>query len=388
MPHADFAVIGGGPAGASAARRLAWRGASVLLFERQKMPRAKPCGGGLSERAMACLDFPVPDALIDAEVYGARVHFGGASTEARLDRRVAVLVTRSRFDHFLLRKAEECGARTVWAEVKSIERRPGEVALATAEGEFTAAGAIVCEGANRRLSRSVRPPDGPDEQGFCLEADVPAARPDRHADLADILDVHFGFVGRGYGWLFHHGSYYSIGVGDLCSRFRDPLGTFRQFAAERGVDAGGVRPRGHFVPCGGLRRALCTDRVLLAGDAGGWVDPFLGEGLAYAIRSGQVAAEAALEALARGDLSRRGLAPFEARSREEFGRDLEAALTLSRIAYRWPGLFIRALAVEEETLAKYLRVELGEVSYREFLWWLVRRGPRLWMSLHRDRRSA
>lgn len=388
MPHADFAVIGGGPAGASAARRLARRGASVLVFERQRMPRAKPCGGGLSERAMSYLDFAVPDALIDAQVFGARVHFGGASTEVRLDRRVAALVTRSRFDHFLLRKAEECGARTVWAEVRSIERQDGRVALATAEGEFTAGCAIVCEGANRRLSRTVRPPDGPAEQGFCLEADVPVAWPDRHADLADILDVHFGFVGRGYGWLFHHGSYYSIGVGDLCSRLRDPLGAFRRFAAEQGVDLGGARPRGHYVPCGGIRRALSADRVLLAGDAGGWVDPFLGEGLAYAIRSGQLAAEAALEGFARGDLSRRGLASFERRCREEFGRDLEAALTLSRIACRWPGLFIRALAAEEETLAKYLRVELGEVSYREFLWWLLRRGPRLWMSLRWDRRSA
>jgi geranylgeranyl reductase family protein len=377
MPHAEFAVIGGGPAGASAARRLAQRGASVILFERQKMPRPKPCGGALSVRAMACLGFGVPASLVDAEVFGARVHFGGASAEARLDRRLAVLVTRSRFDLLLVEKAQACGARVVWADVKSVEARPAEVALATAEGEFTAGCAIVCEGAGRRLARTVRRPDRPSECGFCIEAEVPVARPDPHADLKDVVEIHFGIVGRGYGWLFHHGSYCSIGVGDVCSRFEDPVGTFRRFAAGRGIDASGDRFRGAHVPLGGVRRTLCADRLILAGDAAGWVDPFLGEGLAYAIRSGQLAAETALEASARGDLTRRGFAPYEDRCRREFGRDLELALTLSRVAYRWPGLLIGALAAGEHSLRNYLLVAAGEWTYRRFFRWLLGRAPRV-----------
>jgi geranylgeranyl reductase family protein len=388
MADAEFAVIGGGPAGASAARRLAQRGASVILFERQKMPRPKPCGGAVSERAMAHLGFDVPASLVDAEIFGARVHFGGACAEARLDGRLAILVTRSRFDHFLLQKAQECGARVVWADVKSVEPRPGEVALATSEGRFTVGGAIICEGANRRLSRAVHGLDGPGEHGFCLEADVPVARPDPHADLGDVIEIHFGLVGRGYGWLFHHGSYYSIGVGGMGSRFGDPLGTLRRFAAAQGVDTDGIRPRGCYIPCGGIRRTLCADRLILAGDAAGWVDPFLGEGLAYAIRSGQLAAEAALEASARGDLSRRGLAAYGRLCRREFGRDLESALTLSRVAYRWPGLFIRALASREHVLRNYLRVEAGQWTYRRFLLWLLGRAPRLWIQSRRGSKAC
>lgn len=352
------------------------------------MPRAKPCGGALSERAISWLDLPVPPALVDAEVFGARVHFSEACAEVRLDRRVAVLVTRSRFDHFLVQKAEEAGARTVWAEVKAVDARPGEVRLTTSVGDFSAACAILAEGAQQRLSRAVRPPDAPGARGFCIQADAPVPPGDPYAHLRGVVDLHFGLVGRGYGWVFHHGSYYSVGVGGMCDRLSDPLGMLRRFVADRQIDLCGVRPRGHYVPCGGTRRTLVADRLLLAGDAGGWVDPFQGEGLAYALRSGQLAADAALDAAARGDLSRQALEPYEAACRRDFGRDLEAALRLARIAWRWPLLFIRALAAEEEVLARYLRVETGEVSYRDFLWWILRQAPRLWVDRRTQSRVA
>jgi geranylgeranyl reductase family protein len=379
MAQWDFAVIGGGPAGASAARRLARQGASVVVFERRKMPRDKPCGGGLSERAMARLDFELPPALVDAELYGGRAHFGPVWIEVRLERRVAVLVTRSRFDHFLLSMAEAEGARVEWQEVRRLAVRPGEVALQTPAGEVTARCAIVCEGANRRLSRAVRRRDGPGEQGFCLEADVPVPRPDPYADIRGLTDIYFGVAAYGYGWIFHHGSYYSVGIGGLCLKFKAPVETFRRFVADRGLALNGAAVRGRFVPCGGIRRRVCADRLLLAGDAAGWVDPFQGEGLAYAVHSGQLAAEAALGAAARNDFSRRRLAAYEGLCREAFGRDLRAARTIMRIAHRWPSLMIRSMASTERVLGQYLHVTRGELSYREFLRWVLVRLPGFWL---------
>ena len=111
MTHYDFAVIGGGPAGSAAARRLAQKGGVVALFERRAMPRTKPCGGGLSVRAMAHLDFPIPPELVDNEIRGMRISFRGTAGEARLERLMGVLVTRSKFDHFMLKKAAEAGAQ-------------------------------------------------------------------------------------------------------------------------------------------------------------------------------------------------------------------------------------------------------------------------------------
>ena len=379
MARFDFAVIGGGPAGASAARRLAQSGASVALFECQRMPRPKPCGGALSVRAMAYLDFAVPPAVVDAEVWGARLHFGGASDEARLDRRIGYLVTRSKFDHFLFSKAEEAGALVHWQDVKAVEVRPSDVAISTPAGDHTAACAVICEGAGGRLSRLVRPRDPPGLMGFCLVAEVPTPDPDTHSDLNGIIDIHFGLPGRGYGWLFHHGTYYSVGIGGLLDGFGRPKETFRKFAADLGLGLGGIRIRGHFIPSGGVRRKTCADRLILAGDAAGWVDPFLGEGLPYAIRSGQLAAQAALVAASRGDFSRRTLTHYDDLCRQGFGGDLRAARYLWHVMNFWPSLFIRALASEEEILRRYLMVASTELSYKYFFRKMLTRGLAFWL---------
>ena len=379
MARFDFAVIGGGPAGASAARRLAQSGASVALFERRRMPRPKPCGGALSVRAMAYLDFAVPPTVVDAEVWGARLHFGGASDEARLDRRIGYLVTRSKFDHFLFSKAEEAGARVQWQDVKAVAVRASEVAISTPAGDHAAACVIICEGAGQRLSRIVRPRDPPGRTGFCLAADVPVTSPDKYPDLNGIIDIHFGFPGQGYGWLFHHGTYYSVGIGGLLDGLGRPMDTFRKFASDMGLGLDGVRIRGHFIPSGGVRRKACADRLILAGDAAGWVDPFLGEGLPYAVRSGQLAAQAALVAASRGDFSRRTLSLYEDLCWQGFGGDLRAARRLWQVMNFWPSLFVRALASEEEILRRYLQVASTERSYKYFFRKMLTRGPAFWL---------
>ncbi|HUU10646.1 MAG TPA: geranylgeranyl reductase family protein [Phycisphaerae bacterium] len=378
MTGAAFAVIGGGPAGASAARRLAAAGASVLLFERRPMPRPKICGGALSARAMAYLDFPLPDALVDAQVFGLRAHVGRMTAEARLDRRVAVLVTRARFDQFLVSKAQEAGARVVWQPVRSLRVRPDAVVLTTPGGEDTAACAIICEGANRRLGRAVCPPDAPHQRLFALAADVPVARTDSCADQDGCLDIYHGLVDWGYGWVFHHGAYYSVGVTGLASLIRRPREALVRFVVERGLSLDGVAVRGGFIPCGGVRRRRTADRLLLAGDAAGLADPFQGEGLTYAIRSGQLAADAVLAAAQRGDFSRRTLAGYDHACRATFDRDLRRARVLARLMYRWPMPLLRGVTSEAQVLRRYLRIMCGESTYGEFLRWFVPRALWRW----------
>ena len=390
MKPFDFAVIGGGPAGASAARRLALAGASVALLERRVMPRFKACGGALSRQAMSYLDFPVPDHLINRAIFGIRVHVGGAVIEARDARRVAVLVSRAPFDHFLVSKAEEAGAAVFWRDVKSIEVRSDGVTLATPDGPLAVRCAIICEGANRRLGLAVAGRDPPNWRGFCLQAEIPVTDPDPYADLSDLMNVHFAAVGHGYGWVFHHGSHYNVGVGSLCSMFDAPLRTFRRFVAARGLRLDGVRTWGHFLPSGGLARRVAGDRMLLAGDAAGFVDPFQGEGLAYAIRSGQLAAEAALDAARANDFSRAGLAAYEDACYRTFGRDLGYSRRLMRIMHGWPSVFINGVATEPPVVVRFLEIAAGRSSYRQFQGWLLPRAPWFWLHsrLSARKRSA
>ena len=372
----EFAVIGAGPAGSSAARLLAQRGASVLLFEKQRMPRRKLCGGALSAQGMRWLGISIPNSLIDRPVFGLQVHYRGRTMQARMPQRVGVLVERASFDHYLVQKAEDAGARMAWEEVVALETRPTDVLLVTRSRQYAVRCAIVCEGANRRLGRLVSAAR-PEHCCFCLEAHVPVADTDPCSHLDGLLDIHFGEAPCGYAWVFHHGTYYSVGIAGLHPAFREPLEIFQSFVRRQGLSLEAVRPRGHFVPWGGVRRPLCADRVILAGDAAGVADPFTCEGIAYAVRGGQLAAETVLELAEQDDFSRAALLRYEARCWEAFGKNLRHSLFLTRLAHAFPPV-VRLMLSSETALRRDMLTVLGESTYRRYTAWLVSRAP--WLS--------
>jgi len=199
MRHYDFAIVGGGPAGSSAARYLAKTGGSVVVFEREKMPRRKLCGGALSKQAISYLDFSLPSSIINQQVFGAKVHFRNNAISEKLNEPIAVLVTRAKFDQFLLLKALESGSQVLWQEVRSIKYDNRKVEISTSAGTFTADCALICEGANRKLSRIVREKDTPQQQGFCIEAEVKIKKDDSYSNLKGMIDLYFGLAGQGYG---------------------------------------------------------------------------------------------------------------------------------------------------------------------------------------------
>jgi len=124
-----------------------------------------------------------------------------------------------------------------------------------------------------------------------------------------------------------------------------------------------------------VRRNTVADRLLLVGDAAGFVDTFYGEGLAFAIRSGQLAGEATATALKSGKHSVQDLHPYEVNCEREFGRDLRYSLYFSRLMHRFPRVFLRLLASEADVLDRYLEVPARRLSYQSYLGWLLPRVP-------------
>ena len=372
---ADIIVVGGGPAGSSCARRAAQLGMRVMLLERQTMPRPKLCGGALSQQAMDYLDFPVPSELVEWECFGARVHLRNVAVVSRLSERIAILTSRERLDSVMFEKAGEAGARCVQATARRFVAGLSHVALETDKGQLVARAIVVAQGATGSLLRQVRSADKRDAYGICVEHRFPLENPDRYADLAGLIDIYFGVCDHGYGWVFHHGNYYSVGVGGVASKFIKPVEAFHSFCSDRGFRTEGLHVRAHPIPRGGLKRKLVANRVILAGDSAGFVDPFYGEGLAYAIRSGQLAADVLGEAVHEGDLSATRLNRYEHLCDVEFGRNLRWSLMFSRLAHAMPNVFLRMLSSDSRVLSEYLKVPLNRRTYSEFVMWLTPRLP-------------
>lgn len=384
----DVAVVGGGPAGSSAARQAASLGCSVVVFEKAAMPRPKLCGGAVSEQALRSLGFALPERLVDSACFGTRVHYRSDFMLGRSEERVAVLVRREHFDHFLVEKAQEAGARIHVGEVTTITRAGGELVLRTRDDQMTCTVVVIAEGTTGRLAKEVRRPDRDDESGVCLECRVPSARLPQFADLKDVIDVYLGIARGGYGWVFPHGDFYSVGIGGLRSDLPAPRRVFERFCKDLKIDVDKTEVRGHLIPCGGLRRNLVSDGVILAGDAAGFVDPFLGEGIAYAIRSGRIAGEVAAHAVQARDPGPATLTTYARKCEMAFGRQLRYALRLARLARLYPSMFMRLLATERAVLDRYLGVARGDRSYGDFVWWLGMRAPALWLqSLSKGKRA-
>jgi geranylgeranyl reductase family protein len=366
----DVIIIGAGPAGSTSARHCAAAGLSALLLDRERFPRAKPCGGALSARARDILGVILPDELIEQACYGARIRFGTQSVECRKQRPIAYMIDRSRFDHFLAGEAVRAGTEFRERETVTEVRQDGRSAVVTTPGGiYEAQYAIVADGVNSMFARQVRPALGRDELMAAMTTTVARTRSVQD-DRDDLLEMHFGIAPLGYGWVFPHGDRLSIGIMGLASHLSGAPQRFRAYCRSVGFPDAGMR--GHMIPLGGMARPIASGRVLLVGDAAGFADPFQGEGLVHAIRSGQLAAEAVSKAIRTGTHAGQEYARNAGR---EISRDLKVALQMAWMLERHPKLFLAIFFQHTRAIGKYLDIAVGESSYRLFRRWLLPRLP-------------
>jgi geranylgeranyl reductase family protein len=321
---ADVIVVGAGPAGSSVGYHLATAGLDVLVLEKTSFPREKVCGDGLTPRAVKALTgMGVPIAEDDGWLRNKGLRIIGGGGRIELDwpdlssyPGYGLVRARTDFDQILARHAEKAGARVlegVTVDGPVLDDRTGRITgVSTREGQqFRAPLVVAADGNSSRLSVSM---------GLHKRADRPlgvAVRTyyssPRHDDdyLEAWLDLWDGSsLLPGYGWIFGMGDGTSnVGVGllntstgfgdiDYRALLRKWLATM---PAEWGfTDENRTQPiRGAALPMGFNRTPHYTAGLLLAGDAGGMVNPFNGEGIAYALESGELAARVIAQAVAR-----------------------------------------------------------------------------------------
>lgn len=321
----EVAIVGGGPSGAVCGERLAQAGFRVTLFD-EHLAWEKPCGGGLTHKAIAAypflLDGPHPKKLIRTVEL---ISSSGHRARLELDKPI-VIYSRTVLNGLLLDRAAAAGCRVVRSRVTQLETQGTQARLTIAEEgnsrEHAADFVVIAAGARNVLlpdTRKLEPNDLEMTLGYFVKAQ------------ADGIQVKFLRRFEGYLWSFPRCDHLSVGIcGSMARHTSQELrGHLHDFLREENVESEGAQFYSHVLPSP-QAHTLSGRRVVgrnwaLVGDAAAWVDPITGEGLYYALRSGDLLAQALIESQPES---------YPSRVRKAFSADLEFATRIARRFYR------------------------------------------------------
>jgi geranylgeranyl reductase family protein len=387
--HYDVIIAGAGPAGSQAAITLSRAGRKVLVLEKKAFPRSKPCGGCLSRRVERFLPRHFLDAVVEGTISRVLFRFHPHQEwEYASDQPVAYVVRRERFDLLLCREASQAGAEVRFqTPLTSFQEEAESIEAVTPDQRFRGRFLILAQGAYDTLppalrsSRSSLTYQG--LEGRLKRTETAGPWP------SDTVAIHLGSVAFGYGWVFPCGDSQSVGISFWPKKEKHPQWGIRRF--QQSCPGLPDRPplKGHPIPCfDGRPRAYSRGRVLWAGDAARLVDPFLGEGIYYALWSGQLGAQTIHQALEKG---RPDLGAYDQALAQTLVPEFGYALILARWVYTWPRLFWWLLKRHPGIMTIYFRILRGQESYGGFFWEFqkrMRRATGLHWILREPRRNV
>jgi len=381
-PEHDVIIVGASIAGCRTALTLSDAGARVLLLDRARFPRWKPCAGGLTVKTRPYLAEPLWD-LVEGTMRGGYLTLGeGYETHVQADGPLGWMVHRESFDeaHLALAASRPTVEVALDLTVRGVREDGDRVRVETDRGKLEARVVVGADGAKSVVSRTL-PGHEERRMGFAYEGE---ARP---ADPRLTEDILFDFrtFPHGYGWIFPKRDHYSLGGYVYRQQLPAVKRLYEEFCTESTYlqEAETYRARGHPIALGGSLRRLNRRRIVLAGEAADLVDPLTGEGIYYALRSGELAGQAVAGFLHHGH----SLDAYGRQVRREIQEHLRWGRILADFIYRHPRLAYHLLFRNALICQWFVEIGAGTKRYDEVVREAVLRGPLLPFHGGRNRRE-
>ncbi len=397
----DIIIVGGGPAGATAAYQLGQAGAKVLLIDKAaEFPREKPCGGGLSARLLDRFPY-VREFLAAGEVPVnpvCRVHLespDGTRVTYQQAEPILSLIRRWEFDAALFRRAASVCAVRQGVMIRRCIVQPDHVELESTTGElFTAPMILGADSANSVIARHTGLRSEAAHKEYAV--DMMEETDYRRLDVKDRDSIYLFLTLTetfGYGYIFPKTAHLNLGFGCKLDWYLKALrGKGAEHHAawvdklkEKGDVTGETNRNGYKafpIPVSGPLEKTYTNRVLLAGDAGGFVNAFTAEGIFYAMTSGSLAADTALTAIRKQRYDERELSAYQTAWQKEIGSDLQHAVEIQHRLFNGSGrmdALVRKAKEDPELLRLIIGYSMGASTYEQLRGYMMRSTVPAWV---------
>ena len=346
----DVIVVGGGPAGATAARLLSRKGLKVLLIEKEQPPREKLCAGAVSLRANPYLPENWENSVLN-DIYGGNLGWRGEKyISARSEKPVVKIVDRASFDLFLTLKAQDEGTKLFFGEkFLNFRNHFGDwVEVETSKGSYKTRYLVGADGALSRTLKVLGIDRNP----------VPVVEAVVETDKvpSDEVFIDIGLVKWGYGWIFPKGEgKVSVGIASLKREIKNLRDLLKEYIDKHPLLSGGkvLSLKGWFIPTSKGKLLKGEGNIFLLGDASGATDALLGEGIYYSVRQAHILADC-LTSENPQKCYKKKVKPLEM----EF---LYGYLT-AFLAYNFQGFMFKN--ARSEDLEKFFKFLQGEINFK------------------------